>query len=102
MQNRRLWTAGSISRKRGGVCARFWAKLELFLNKGGPRVESQKAQGLFSKNARLKRYAQISAVGSRSGGSARRGTWLLIRAAVSRSGGQDLLAGVVAALGRWR
>ena len=41
-------TAGSISRKLGGVCAKIWADLELILKALGPRVKSTKVQGLFS------------------------------------------------------
>ena len=44
--------AGSISKKFRGVCARFWAHLELVLNKATPRVEYEETEGLFSKNAR--------------------------------------------------
>ena len=53
------WTAGSKTRKLRGFSARNWAKLELFLNRHGLRVDSEKTQGLFSKSARLNRYARI-------------------------------------------
>ena len=38
------------------------------MNNSGPRVESGKSQGLFSKKFRPNRYLQISTVGFRSGG----------------------------------
>ena len=53
------WMAGSISRKPRGVHAKFWADLELILKAHGPRVDSQETEGLLSKNARPKGYAQI-------------------------------------------
>ena len=51
MQNCRLWTAGSISRKLRGVRAKIWAELEIVLNYKGVRVDFGKGQGLFSKTA---------------------------------------------------
>ena len=45
-------TAGSKTRKLKGFGARNWAKLELFLNRRGLRVDSEKTQGLFSKVVR--------------------------------------------------
>ena len=42
--------------------------LEIVLNADGLRVESQKAQGLFSKSSRPNRYLRFTAVGSQSGG----------------------------------
>ena len=62
------WTAGSKTRKLRGFGARNWAKLELFLNTDGLRVDTAKAQGLFRKITRPKGYLQISAVGSCSSG----------------------------------
>ena len=68
----------------------------------GLRVDFRETQGLFSKYARANRYAQISAVGSRSGGSARRGTRLLIRRVDLRSNGQEWLGARAAVEGRQR
>ena len=45
-----------------------------FLNTDGLRVEYGKVEGFFNKMARAKGYGWISAVGSRSEGSGRRGT----------------------------
>ena len=53
------WMAGSISRKPRGVRAKFWADLELILKAHGPRVDSEKTQGLFNKFARPKGYVLI-------------------------------------------
>jgi hypothetical protein len=61
--------AGSIPKKLRGENAKNRTKLEILLYWLGPRVDSQKVQGLFSKKSRPKGYAQISAVGSRSSGS---------------------------------
>ena len=69
MQNQRPWTAGLISGKLRGVCAKFWARLQIFFKSGGLRVESTKVQGLFSKRYRPNRYGWISTAGSASGGS---------------------------------
>ena len=74
MQKDRGWIADLKTRKLRGFGVRNWADLELLLNWLGLRVDSGKAQGLFSKTARLKRYLRISAVGSRSDGSDRTGT----------------------------
>ena len=68
MQKDRDWTAGSKTGKLRGLNAKNRADLELFLNCSGPRVESMKDQGLFSKKTRPNRYLRIWAVGSRSGG----------------------------------
>ena len=57
-----------ISGKLGGVRAKTWVKLQLFLNNSGPRVESGKSQGLFSKKFRPNRYLRLRAVRSGSGG----------------------------------
>ena len=59
------------------------------MNKDGLRVEYGKVEGLFNKMAKAKGYGQMSAIGSRSGGSARRVTRLLIRAVHLRSDGPD-------------
>ena len=69
MQNQQPWTAGLISGKLRGVCAKFWARLQIFFKSGGLRVESTKVQGLFSKRYRPNRYGWISTAGSASGGS---------------------------------
>ena len=68
MQNCQGWTAVSNLKKLRGFGEKFWAKLQLLLNNSGPRVESGKSQGLFSKKSRPNRYLQIRTVGSRSGG----------------------------------
>ena len=44
--------AGLISGKLRGVCAKFWARLQIFFKSGGLRVESTKVQGLFNKMTR--------------------------------------------------
>jgi hypothetical protein len=59
------------------------------LNCSGPRVESRKGQGLFRKKTRAKRYLLFWAIGSRSGGSRRRGTRDLILGIHLGSGGWD-------------
>ena len=92
--------AGSKKEKRGGLSVKNWASVYLLLHWTGWRVNTQKEQGLFSKNAGLKQYAQISAIGSRSGGSARRRTRLLIRRVDLRSNGQERLGARAAAEGR--
>ena len=69
MQNQWPWTAGLISGKLKGVCAKFWARLQIFFKSGGLRVESTKVQGLFSKRYRPNRYGWISTAESASGGS---------------------------------
>ena len=66
--------AGSILGKFRGFRVKFWAEKELFLNTAGLRVEYGKVEGLFNKMARAKGYGWISAVGSRSEGSGRKGT----------------------------
>ena len=48
--------AGSNLGKLKGVRAKFWADLELVLNKAGPRVESRETRGLFCKVAGTDRY----------------------------------------------
>ena len=53
------WTADLKTRKLRGFGVRNWADLELFLNCSGPRVNSRKVQGLFSKKTRLNRYVWI-------------------------------------------
>ena len=57
-----------ISGKLRGVCAKFWARLQIFFKSGGLRVESTKVQGLFSKRYWPNRYGWISTAGSASGG----------------------------------
>ena len=69
MQNWWVWTTGSKLGKSRGLSAKNWAWLELLLNRRGLRVDSRNGRGLFSKSARLKRYARISSIGSGSGGS---------------------------------
>ena len=49
MQNRQLWTAGSISKKLRGLLAKFWAKLQLFFKRDGLRVDNKKDGGFFNK-----------------------------------------------------
>ena len=53
------WTAGSILEKLRDLNIKNRSWLEILLNYHGPRVDSEKTQGLFSKSAWLKRYAQI-------------------------------------------
>jgi hypothetical protein len=61
--------ADPISGKLRGFGAKIGAQLELLLNGGGLRVDSERTQGLFNKTARLKRYLLFWAVGSGSDGS---------------------------------
>ena len=68
MQKVKCWTAGSNSRKLRGLRVKFWTKKEIFLNRLGVRVESERPQGLFSKKARAKGYAPIWIVRSGSEG----------------------------------
>jgi len=65
--------------------------LELFLNRLGRRVYFKEVGGLFSKRAGLKRYLRISAIGSRSEGSGRRGMFDLILGVGSGSDGSGVL-----------
>ena len=53
------WTAGSILEKLRDLNIKNRSWLEILLNYHGPRVDSEKSQGLFSKSAWLKRYARI-------------------------------------------
>ena len=53
------WTAGSILEKLRDLNVKNRSWLEILLNYHGPRVDSEKTQGLFSKSAWLKRYARI-------------------------------------------
>ena len=48
--------AGSNLGTLKGVRAKFWADLELVLNKAGPRVESRETRGLFCRVAGADRY----------------------------------------------
>ena len=91
MPNYRAWTAGTKTRKVRGLKAKNWAWLELFLSRLGRRVYFKQAGGLFSKRAGMKRYLRISAVGSRSEGSGRRGTFDLILGVGSGSDGSGVL-----------
>ena len=59
MQNCQGWMAGSNLKKLRGVRAKFWAKLQILLNGTRLRVDFKRVQGLFSKSARPKGYAQI-------------------------------------------
>jgi hypothetical protein len=63
------WTADPKTRKLRGLNAKNRAYLELLLNGGGLRVDSEETQGLLNKTARLKWYLLIWAAGSRSNGS---------------------------------
>ena len=63
----------------------------------GLRVEYGKVEGLFNKMARAKGYGWISAVGSRSEGSGRRGT--PIKSGASK---EDRVAGIQQSAGRRR
>ena len=69
MQNRRGWTAGSISGKLRALNVKTRASLELLLNCLGLRVDFKETQGLFNKSARANGYVWIWTVGSGSGGS---------------------------------
>ena len=53
------WTAGSILEKLRDLNVKNRSWLEILLNYHGPRVDSEKTQGLFSKSAWLKRYTRI-------------------------------------------
>ena len=64
MQNYQGWMAGSNLKKLRGFGEKFWVKLQLLLNNSGPRVESGKIQGLFSKKSRPNRYLRVWAIGS--------------------------------------
>jgi len=66
MQNRRLWTAGSKTKKLRGLSKKNRGGLELFLHCSGLRVYFKGVQGVFSKMASAKGYLQIWSIGSRS------------------------------------
>ena len=74
MQNYTGWTMGSKTVKLRGLNAKNRTGMQLLLNYSGPRVDTHKAQGHFSKNTRPNRYLRVWAVGSRSSGSDRMGT----------------------------
>ena len=59
MQNQWVWTADSKLGKFRGLSAKNRTKLEILLNKAGPRVDFKVTQGLFNKSARAKGYAWI-------------------------------------------